>query len=239
MCFAQLERRAGLEPASSVWKTVALPLSYGRSPGEIRTPIAQGLSLPSLPVGLPGLEVVVGRDGICTITAKAGVLQTLGLTHAQPTLTGRAFTRQRVSRYRNREHNAGRSPASGGWRARCSNCLENSAPETVRVRFLHPPPFQDSEPARWPGSPAKRIAPQGVGIVPSAVRHFLVLLLAPTAERPPRKVKVAGSNPCREHHSLQPPSFTRRGLWILRAVDKGRPRLRSHFRRSRRRSGLR
>lgn len=41
-----------------------------------------------------------------------------------------------------REHNAGCTPASGGWRARCPNCLENSAPETVRVRFLHPPPIR-------------------------------------------------------------------------------------------------
>ena len=36
----QLERVKGIEPSSSVWKTVALPLSYTRNPGVASAPRA-------------------------------------------------------------------------------------------------------------------------------------------------------------------------------------------------------
>jgi hypothetical protein len=49
------------------------------------SPSCHTVTMLCLGTGDARLHDLVGREGICTFTAEAAVLQTVGLTHAQPT----------------------------------------------------------------------------------------------------------------------------------------------------------
>jgi hypothetical protein len=94
----------GIEPPPSECKTDVLPLTP--SPHEPPADLGSSDWEPEVPadklsghVKVEAAKTLVGREGICTFTAYAAALQTVGLTRAQPALSALVQARRESNQY--------------------------------------------------------------------------------------------------------------------------------------------